>query len=70
MPAISIHMDLSVGVPVKNLEKLDATESMATMPNTTRAMPPTSKAMEMDVFTVFLQSVGEMGRIVVQQADF
>ena len=50
IPAISIHMEVSVGVPVKNLEKLDAKESMALRPRTTKATPAMRKIKDMRVF--------------------
>jgi hypothetical protein len=53
-PPISIHMDLSVGVPVKNLETSEPNDSEALMPNIARITPPTRSAIPSALFMIHL----------------
>jgi len=55
MPPLSIHMALSVGDPVNNLETSELNEFVALTPMTMRMMPPASKARETILFTMILQ---------------
>ena len=50
MPPINNHIDLSVGVPVKNRWADEANESAALIPNTIRAIPMANKANPIPLF--------------------
>jgi len=49
-PPTSIHIDLSVAEPVKNLEMSELDESYALMPKIKRSTPPASSAIEIVLF--------------------
>jgi len=50
-PSMSSMIDRLVGVPLKNLEKSDATESAALNPYTRKQAPATSKMTPTNLFT-------------------
>lgn len=54
MPAINIQTDLSVGVPVKNRDRSELNESIATTPMTIRAMPTMTRAVDIMLFMLLL----------------
>ena len=49
-PPTSIHTDLSVGDPVKNLDTSELNESMASIPIMTSAIPPTTNTIDIILF--------------------
>ncbi len=49
-PPTSIHIDLSVADPVKNLEISELDESYALMPKIKRRIPPARTAIEIVLF--------------------
>jgi hypothetical protein len=55
-PPSSIHMDLSVGDPVKNREKSEPIEFEALIPKMIRTIPSTSSAIPIGLFIIFALS--------------
>ena len=53
-PPINSQMDLSVGEPVKNLEKPEPIEFEALTPQMIRTMPPTSRARKITLFILLM----------------
>jgi hypothetical protein len=56
IPTRNNHIDLFVGVPLKNREKSELKESMALIPQIIRAMPTPSKANPIPLFIPVLFS--------------
>ena len=56
IPPSSIHMDLSVGDPVKNREKSEPIEFDALIPKMIRTIPSTSSAIPIGLFIIFALS--------------
>jgi hypothetical protein len=52
IPPVSIHMDLSVGLPVKNRETSELKESAALIPNIVNTIPTTSSTIPNDLFMI------------------
>jgi hypothetical protein len=53
IPPIIIHIALSVGEPVKNLETSELNDFVAATPKTTRTIPPARIASEISLFIEF-----------------
>lgn len=52
MPPMSIHIALSVGDPVKNLDTSEPKEFVALIPRITSTIPPTSSTIETSLFMI------------------